>query len=253
VLADSKLEHALIAQAITLPSEADIAREIGRDVDPDAVHRVRRSLRAAAGTRLGAALAETYARLSDSTPYRPDAAGAGRRALRNTCLDLLAATGADEAITRAQEQYRTADYMTDRMAALAARALHDRPERNEALDGFYRRYAHDPLIVDKWLSLQAMIPEAGTLERVRALTAQTNHTQFNRPDGAGYAFVADKVLALDGKNPQVAARLLAAFKSWRALEATRRQQAQAALRRVADTEGLSADVADIARRALADN
>ena len=272
-LAHPTLEHALVAQAITLPSEADIAREIGRDVDPDAIHAARRGLRATIGQRLGAALAESYARHTDPTRYRPDAAGAGRRALRNACLDLMAATGAGDAIARATRQYQAADNMTDRMAALTTLTQHDRPERAEAIDDFYRRYAHDPLIVDKWLSLQAMIPERETLDRVRALTAhpafsfanpnriraligvfaQANHTQFNRPDGAGHGFVADTVLALDGKNPQVAARLLSAFKSWRALEPVRRQKAEAALRRVAESEGLSADVQDIARRALAES
>jgi aminopeptidase N len=91
-LADPALENALIAQAITLPSEADIAREIGRDVDPDAIHAARRALRTAIGRRLGEPLAKTYERLSDSSPYQPDAAGAGRRALRNACLDLMAVT-----------------------------------------------------------------------------------------------------------------------------------------------------------------
>ena len=68
--------------------------------------------------------------------------------------------------------------------------------------------------------------------RVRALIgsfAQANHTQFNRADGAGYEFVADIVLALDPKNPQVAARLMGAFRSWRALEAGRRARAEATL------------------------
>ena len=72
--------------------------------------------------------------------------------------------------------------------------------------------------------------------RVRSLIgafAQGNPTQFNRPDGAGYEFVADSVLALDPTNPQVAARMSTAFKSWRALEPGRRARAQAALRRIA--------------------
>jgi aminopeptidase N len=269
-LADRTLEHALIAQAITLPSEADIAREIGREVDPDAIFVARRAVRAATGRWLAEALAATYSRLTDTSPYRPDAAGTGRRSLRNVCLDLLAAPGDATAIALAQRQYQTADNMTDRMAALTTLSQHNRPERAAALDDFYRRYAHDPLIVDKWLSLQATIAERATLDRVRVLTghtafsfanpnriraligtfAQANHTQFNRPDGAGYDFVVDMVLALDAKNPQVAARLLSAFKSWRATEPVRRQRAEAALRRVVATDGLSADVQDIARRSL---
>jgi aminopeptidase N len=272
-LADPALEHALTAQALTLPGEADIAREIGRDVDPDAVYAARRDVRAAVGRELGAALASTYERLTDPAPYRPDAPSAGRRALRNACLDLMVATGNAEADARAVHQYESADNMTDRLAALSALTLNNRPERAAALDEFYRRYAGDPLIVDKWLSLQAMIPEAQTLDRVRALTghaafsfanpnriraligtfAQANHTQFNRPDGAGHDFVVDTVLALDPRNPQVAARLLSAFKSWRALEASRRQHAEAALRRITAAEGVSADVLDIARRALGES
>ncbi|MGV3635084.1 MAG: aminopeptidase N C-terminal domain-containing protein, partial [Pseudorhodoplanes sp.] len=228
-------------------------------------------LRSAIGKALAPALTATYDSLVSSAPYSPDAASAGRRALRNTALDLLAATGDTTAIARALTQYRQANNMTDRMAALATLSLHDRPERTEALQDFGKRYESDPLIIDKWLGLQAMIPEAGTLDRVRALTAHPafsmnnpnrvraligsfahgNATQFNRADGAGYDFVSDAVLALDTKNSQVAARLATAFRSWRALESGRRAKAEAALRRIASASTLSADVSDIVNRALA--
>jgi aminopeptidase N len=92
--------------------------------------------------------------------------------------------------------------------------------------------------------------------RIRALIgafAQSNQTQFNRIDGAGYDFIADIVLALNAKNPQVAARLMGAFRSWRALEANRRVRAEATLHRVAGTSGLSSDVADIVARTLAES
>jgi aminopeptidase N len=273
ILKHSKLEPAFIALTLSPPSEADIAREIGCDVDPDAVFAARRKLRAATGERHGVVLTETYERMKDPGPYRPDAESTGRRTLKNACLDLLAITGNDEAIARAFAQYDGAGNMTDRMAALETLAQHDRPERTTAFDDFYRRYAADPLIIDKWLALQAAIPEPATLGRVRALTnhpafsvanpnrvraligsfAQVNHTQFNRRDGLGYDFVADFVLALDPKNPQVAARLMGAFRSWRALEASRRAHAEAALRRVVATPALSRDVHDIVARTLADN
>jgi aminopeptidase N len=162
--------------------------------------------------------------------------------------------------------------MTDRIAALATLSMHDTPQRAQAIEDFYNRHSGDPLIIDTWFALQAGIPEAGTLDRVLALTthaafslsnpnrlrsligvfAQGNLTQFNRADGRGYEFVADHVLALDAKNPQVAARLLSAFKTWRSLESGRRARAEAALRRVAATQNLSRDVGDIAQRALAD-
>src|SRR5262247_435990 len=141
VLADGALEPAFVALALTLPGEADIAREIGRDVDPDAIFAARAALRAAVGMKLALPLFEHYRRLSESGPYRPDAAGTGRRALRNTCLDLLVATGKPEAVALADGQYRGADNMTDRMAALATLSLRDVPERAQALENFYRRYA----------------------------------------------------------------------------------------------------------------
>jgi aminopeptidase N len=272
ILADGALEPAFVAEALTPPTEADIAREIGRDVDPDAIFRARAALRTLVGLHLNAQLTDTYRNLSGGGRYSPDAAGAGRRMLKNVCLDLLAATQERHAIGLAAEQYRLADNMTDRMAALGTLSQHAVPERAAALDDFYRRYRDDPLIIDKWFALQAMTPDPQTLDRVRALVehpafsmsnpnrvrsligafAQGNHTQFNRPDGAGYEFIADKILLLDPANPQVAARMTTAFKSWRTLEPVRRARAQAALQRIAGAPKLSRDLADIVQRSLAE-
>jgi aminopeptidase N len=271
ILVDETLEPAFIALALVPPGEADIAREIGRDIDPDAVFNARRALRASVGDKLAAALVKTYGRMTVPGPYSPDATSAGRRSLRNIALDLLAATAAPEAIARAAKQYQAADNMTDRIAALATLSLHAVPERERALADFYARYAADALVIDKWFSLQAMIPQLDTLAQVRRLTthpafsfanpnrvraligafAQANATQFNRPDGAGYDFIADTLLALDPKNPQLAARLATAFRTWRTLEAGRRGKAQAALARIKAAPNLSRDLADIVERALA--
>jgi aminopeptidase N len=271
ILADERLEPAFIAETLTPPTEADIAREIGRDVDPDAIFRARAALRALVGLHLNPALTATYRRFADGAAYSPDAAGAGRRMLKNVCLDLLAATQESHAVRLAATQYNAADNMTDRMAALSTLSLHAVPERAAAFDDFYRRYRDDPLVIDKWFALQAMRPDPATLDEVRSLTghpafsmsnpnrvrsligtfAHGNQTQFNRADGAGYEFIADRILALDPANPQVAARMTTAFKSWRALEPVRRERARAALRRVAGADKLSRDVRDIAERALA--
>jgi aminopeptidase N len=271
ILEDEALEPAFVALALAPPGEGDIAREIGRNIDPDAIFRARKALRAEIGTRLGAALSTAYERMTVHGGYTPDAKSAGRRSLRNICLDLMAATAKPEAIARAVRQYDAADNMTDRMAALSTLSLHEVPERARTLADFYRRYCADALVVDKWFSLQAMVPQPNTLDNVRALAmhpafstsnpnrvraligvfAQANATQFNRADGLGYDFVADTVLALDPKNPQLAARLATAFRTWRMLEETRRGKAEAALRRIMTAPGLSRDLADIVERALA--
>ena len=271
ILGDTALEPAFVALALVPPGEGDIAREIGRDIDPDAIFRARAGLRAAIGQQLGPALTTLYDRMALSGDYSPDAQSAGRRALRNVAIDLLAATAKPAVIARVCRQYETANNMTDRMAALVTLSLHEVPEREYALADFYARYASDALVVDKWFSLQATIPQPNTLENVRRLTAhpafspanpnrvraligsfaQGNTTQFNRADGLGYDFVADTVLALDQKNPQISARLATAFRSWRMLEAGRQMKAEAALTRIKGTPGLSRDLSDIVERALA--
>ena len=271
ILADAALEPTFIAQALTPPSEADIAREIGHDVDPDAIFAAAPSCEPRSATGSAQRLADTYDRMTTPGPiagcrkHRPPVAQ--ERLPRSPGGDPASA-----AIARAVSQYASADNMTDRMAALDV-GIEQPAERVAALEDFYRRYADDPLIIDKWFALQAAIPEPDTLERVRTLTAhpafsmanpnrvrslignfaQANQTQFNRVDGAGYAFLADTMLALDPKNPQVAARLMSAFRSWRALEPRRRERAEATLRRVAAAPTLSRDLHDILARTLADS
>jgi aminopeptidase N len=259
------------AQVLTLPSEADIAREIGENVDPDAVYIARQSLRADLGRALSFELTNAYRDLASDAPYSPDARSAGRRALRNTALDLLAAGDESAGMRLAKAQFDAATNMTDRVAALGVLCLFDGEPREEALEDFYKRHASDALVVDKWLTLQAMIPHSGTLERVRRLMrsdafsmsnpnrvraligafAAANQRQFNAQDGSGYEFIAECVLLLDPKNPQVAARLLSAFRTWRTMEPERRRLAQATLQRIQAAQNLSPDVRDIVDRSLA--
>jgi aminopeptidase N len=186
-------------------------------------------------------------------------------------LDVLAA-GDQAAGTRlAKAQFYDATNMTDRIAALGTLCLAESEVRDEALAAFYKRYAGDALVIDKWLSLQALIPHSGTLDRVRRLMrsdafsmsnpnrvraligafATGNQRQFHAPDGSGYEFVSECVLLLDPKNPHIAARLMSSFRTWRMMEPMRRRLAEAALQRVHATERLSPDVKDIVERSLA--
>ena len=270
-LESKALEPAFVGLALALPSVADIARDIGMDIDHDAIFSARQTLRQAISAALKPRMLDVYNALSSRAPYSPDAASAGRRTLRNACLDYIAVTPEPAAIALVAAQYRDADNMTDRLAALAVLSQHNVPERQQAFDDFYQRFKKDALVIDKWFTIQAAIPDAGTLDRVRGLLThpafdisnpnrvrsligafvQSNQTQFNRADGAGYDFLAEIVQQLDPKNPQVAARLMTAFRTWRALEPKRRALAENALRRVAQTPGLSRDTSDIAERSLA--
>ena len=258
LLKDAAHDPAFVAQGLLLPGEADLARELGHDVDPDAIHQAREALRTEIGKTLGGALRDIYDRLTDNGPYSPAAEPAGRRALRNNALDLFVAAHRAEGVVLARAQFAQASNMTDTIAALAILARTAGADRDEALHRFYETFADDALVVDKWFALQAMQPDPDVLGRIRSLMqhpafsirnpnrvrsligsfANGNPTRFNAADGSGFAFVADTVIELDRTNAQIAARLLSAFKSWRALESGRRAMASAALRRVNDAPGL---------------
>ena len=271
VAENDSLEAAFRAQVLLLPSEADVAREIGCDVDPDAIATARNAIRGAIADRVGPRFGALADRLKSAAPFSPDATSAGRRALANAALDLMVANGNPDGVARVVERYGHADNMTDRSAALGILVAAARPERKAALEDFHARYQDDALVLDKWLVFEASVPAAETLPRVRALLdhpafsianpnrvrslvgsfAGGNQTQFNRADGAGYEFLADFVIDLDRRNPQTAARLLVSFRAWRALEPKRRALAERVLRRVAEVTDLSTDTRDIVTRTLA--
>jgi len=270
VLTDSSLDAALQAQALTLPSEADIAQELGKNVDPDAIHAARQLLRKAVARAHRGAFLPFVAGLGAEGTYSPDAEAAGKRALANRALHYYAVSGASDAAQLVWDRFSAADNMTDRLAALTLLVHDHMPQEQAALDSYRYRHEANSLAMDKWFMTQATAPGDETLEKVRALMshplydannpnrvrallqsfATGNPTQFSRPDGAGFELVAESVLAIDSRNPQVASRLLTSFRSWRALDPQRSALAESALLRVSSCEDLSRDSRDIVDRTL---
>ena len=270
VAADEQLEPAFRAQALSLPSEADIARELGGNNDPDAIHAGRQAVLSAiatAGVEVFRTLHDTH---SASGPFTPDATGAGKRALRNIALSFLTIAENSPALSAAA--FAKADNMTDLSQALTilTHRFPDSAEAKDALAAFETRFASNALVLDKWFSIQATIPGSGSLDRVKALMGSPhfaptnpnrvrslvgtfafgNATGFNRADGAAYDFFAEQILAIDPRNPQLAARLLTALRSWRLLEPGRAEKARTALAAIEASTSLSTDVRDIVDRIL---
>ena len=180
------------------------------------------------------------------------------------------AAGEQEAQRLAEQQYATAGNMTDSMAALSSLINYSQGEFPQAaLTAFYARWSDNPLVVDKWFALQAaarsttvqtarelMTHPAFTLRnpnRARALIFQfclNNARGMHHPDGSGYAFWAEQVLALDALNPEIAARLARALDNWSRFVPTLRIPMQAALQQVRQHEGLSRNVHEIVSKAL---
>lgn len=267
-LGDRSLEPAYAAEVLKLPSESDIAREIGKNVDPDAIHAAREWLKSRIADALHDELGTIYATNAVDGPYSPEAGPAGKRSLRNAALALLA-TG-ENGLNLVQQHYASAGNMTDAIAALSILTHVAGREREAAFDGFLKKWKGDHLVMDKWFALQATASLPDSPERVKALQdhplfsmknpnkvraligafANMNPTGFCRTDGAGFRLVADAVLEIDTFNPQISARLLGAFKSWRMLEPVRQAAARSELERIKSNDNLSRDLFEIVTKTL---
>jgi aminopeptidase N len=238
-------------------------------VDPDAIHESRERLRRALGTALTDELLAAH-RLDGASGDDLSPAAKGIRRLRNVALGLLAASDPTQASSLAKAQFDRADNMTDRQGALVTLVSLDTPERQEALDAFYKRFHDDALVLDKWFALQAAAQRPDTVDEVLKLASHPdfvmtnpnrlrslagvfsgNHWAFHSPDGRGYRFVTDMIIAADKLNPQIAARLVPAFGRWRRFEPNRAEMMRQSLEQIAATPGLSRDVFEQASKSLA--
>ena len=268
VLRDASDDQAFKALMLGLPGEAEIAAAIGRDVDPDAVAAARDGIRRDLGQALWVTLMDLWKDTAAIAPYRPDPAGTARRNLRYAVLQLLMLADSQVASGLAEAEIAAADSMTAEIGALSALIQVAGPAREGALDNFLARHGTDPLLVDKWLMLNAQCAGGNPAARIARLTAHPafdwrtpnrvyalisafaagNIAGFNAADGEGYRVVADAVITLDAINPQVAARVATGFRSFRIFEGRRRQAAQDALDRMLAQPALSPDCFEIAAR-----
>jgi aminopeptidase N len=271
LLADRTSDPALLALALK-PPRLSILADRQTPIDIDALHRARTATVAALARDLAADFEDAFAAHRSTGPHACDPVQVARRSLKNVCLAYLTARDDAGSHALALAQFDAADNMTDAVAALAALNDTEADARDIAMARFETRWRDNPLVMDKWLALQATSCRAGTLERVRALLAhpsydprnpnrirslvgafaQSNLPVFHAADGAGYAFVADQVLTIDRSNPQVAARLVTAFNRWRRFDGARAALQRAALERIAVAPALSTDVAEIVAHNLAD-
>ncbi|MET0273982.1 MAG: aminopeptidase N, partial [Phenylobacterium sp.] len=271
-LADQAADNAFKALLLVLPSDGDLALAM-KPADPAAIHEAREALRTRLALHLSAELRRLHTGLQDLGEFSPDAAGAGRRALRNAALELLAANPRADVAEEAAGHYEAAINMTDAIGGLNALMLIGGETYEQALAYFYDRWKSEPLVVDKWFALQARDPDEGALGRVMGLTAHPafdtrnpnrlralvstfanfNPARFHDPSGAGYRFLADQILAVDGFNPMTAARLVDPLGGWRRYTPELGALMKEQLQRILSTKGLSKNVFELASRALGED
>ena len=270
LLLDEAIDPAFTAEALTLPSESNLADRM-EVIAVEAIHDVREAVRATLALRLEDAFAYVYDANRPRGPYRFDAEGAGRRGLQNLCLGYLMELDDPAVRSNCRHQLETADNMTDALAALACFANARAPERDDRLAWFEERWRDDPLVLDKWFALQATSRLPDTLDRVRKLLrhrrfdienpnrvraligafCHANQHRFHDASGEGYRFLSEHVLAIDAFNPQSAARLLSAASRWRRLDAARGALLRGELERILAVPKLSKDCYEVAKKFLA--
>ncbi len=270
LICGSSEDDALTALALQLPEESYLALSLD-PVDPDTLYDARRFVKQELARNLHEEFLEGYHRRQQNGHYSIAPAELGARALKNTCLDyLLSRSDANpEMILLAQKQYREATNMTDRIGVLAAITHHSSEERNGLFADFEKSWQANPLVMDKWFTLQALSAADETFDtvvnllghpsfsisnpnKVRALVGAfcQNHLHFHHPSGRGYDFLVDIVLQLDSINPQIAARMTSPLISWHRYEPKRKQLMVDSLEKIRSSSRLSRDVFEIVSKGL---
>ena len=256
-------DAALTAQALTLPTESYLVQQLDV-VEPEVLHRAVNEVKKSLAVHLREDFRNIYTACKGSGEYSISPLAMGRRSLKNRCLAFLMTPDVadQESIRTCLEQYQRQENMTDVIAALSALSHLDCSEREDGFADFYNKWRDDSLVVDKWLSLQALSSLPGTLKNVRKLMnhqsfalenpnkvrsligsfCSLNHARFHDHSGDGYRFLAEQVLQLDRINPQIAARLLTPLISYRRYTPRLKVMMEEELQGIITHEGLSADV-----------
>lgn len=265
---DDVLSPGMKSYLLCLPGHAALSGQLDV-VDPDLLHNARKILRIAIADRLQEKFIELYKLLASDEAYEPSQQQIGRRRLRNVCLSYLSVATAGDGVELCASQFAAASNMTDSIAALACLASLDVPQRQTALSEFFEKWQNEDLVVDKWLSVQALSTAPDTLARVVALkehhafdirnpnkvralirTFAANPVHFHSADGEGYRFVADCVIELDKLNPQIAARIAGAFAQWHRYESSRSALMKEQLQRISQQDKLSPNTFEIVKLSL---
>ena len=255
---------------LSLPEENYLAGQMDI-IDVDAIHQAREYVMRSLAVQLQDEFEDLYGRYHKDESGQFDSGAIGRRRIKNCCLSYLTLLDSKASEQLATEQFKTANNMTDQIAALAAIVNSKNPEKQICLQNFYQQWQNEALVIDKWFALQASSSAADTFStvqelmrhsafeltnpnRVRSLIgvfSQGNQLHFHAANGQGYQFLADQVIALNTINPQVASRMVSALTQWKRFDENRQAFMKLALEKIINTANISKDVYEIASKSLA--
>lgn len=268
ILLTQGLDPALMARALALPSQAYIS-EMMEVVNIDAIHHSQKLME----KKLGSVLYEHWSRIykqCESVAYDLSPASMGSRALKNTALSYMVASGNKQAESLALRQFKEASNMTDQLAVFRALVHHACDARDKVIEDFYEQWKDEQLVMDKWFMIQATAPQPDTLERVEQLFAHddfdlknpnrvrsllgafcsANPVCFHVSSGAGYQLLSHYIEQLNDLNPQIAARLTIPLTRWKRFDQQRQAHMKAELDRLKQLPHLSTDVYELVEKSL---
>jgi aminopeptidase N len=267
ILTNDRLDPLLVSEMLILPAESYLL-ELMHEPDIGAIFNVRLAIRTQLAKTLRSDFLKHY-RENETRVYSLDKEAMGKRRLKNLSLAYLMLLEEDDITTLAMKQFREANNLTDTMGVLNPLTQLDLPERQEALDEFYAKWQKEPLVLDKWLSLQAISSLENTFDIVKSLMDHPafdltnpnkvralmgvftyNYVRFHDKSGMPYTFLADQVLTIDAFNPQLAARLVEPLIRWRKYDKERQLLMKEQLQRIANVPKLSNDIYEIVTKSL---
>ncbi len=268
ILEDTTIERMYKAQLLELPT-LSMMMQFQEVIDVQAIHQALEKLKATLASRFAKSIETQIHELYDPTNSSIDAISMGKRALKNRLLSLLICLGDEVCASLCKRYYDESQSMTDRLAMLDLLENYAPDYAKEAFANFYERHDDNTLVMNKYFSLLASSRREGTLQRVIALQEDKafdekvpnlvraligsfarNPVAFHEASGQGYDFVADKIIEVDGFNPQIASGLAGAFKSYEKLSPMQKGKMLSALERIKNHPNLSNNVNEIVSKVL---
>ena len=264
---DTTTDPALVSAAMTLPVSQFM--NTVRPMNPVAYSAALKAMKETLARELQPEMSALFARTHDSKPYSFDYTSVGKRGLKAKSMIYLTEKGDTAGIKRAHDLYFKADNMTDQAMAMSSLNDHFTPEREAVFTDYYNRFKNDPLVIQRWIALQAQANSDKVFDKLDEI-AQNNaifdfknpghvgslyalgFDQFHRADGKGYTFVAEGVLKMDKINHGVASRLIEKLCNWRDFDVDTQKRILAELERIAAAKDLSREVLDKLSKALPD-